>query len=245
MSYTAINNIPSYVGNIIFQAGHGFIVGDVLRFDGVNYVKSFAITLAAASVDGMCAFVMDVNHFYLVQVGTVLNLATAPNNPAGAYVPGAVYYLSDIVPGALTENPGTNRGEGITTCFKAITTTSGYFMANAPQEVDNDIDDWTTVVNNTLMNVKQGYIVNGVGSISFTLPTAFSEGDQIMILGAIGNGWSIIQNAGQSIILNGTTTTPGVAGSLTSNNNWNSVYMIAVNATQWQILSVAGTLTVV
>ena len=58
MSYTAINNIPSYLGTIITQVAHGFQVGNPLRFDGANYQLAKADSLNDAAMCGLCSFVL-------------------------------------------------------------------------------------------------------------------------------------------------------------------------------------------
>lgn len=99
----------------VTQAGHGLVPGDVVRFDGVNYVKALSDTPIHSQVVGICSCVVgDV--FDIVAAGMVEGLA--------GFIPGAFYYLSGTTPGALT----TVSGPLIVPLFIADTANSGYFF---------------------------------------------------------------------------------------------------------------------
>jgi hypothetical protein len=64
--------------------------------------------------------------------------------------------------------------------------------------------------------VNEGYIANRGTLITFTLPATASVGDEFAIAGIGAGGWKVAQNASQYIILEGSTSTVGVGGSLDS-----------------------------
>lgn len=107
---------------------------------------------------------------------------------------------------------------------------------------------WTVVTGATqAMLSGNGYIMNRGTLITATLPATSAVGDEIDIIGKGAGGWTIAQNAGQTIVLGSSTTTTGVAGSLSSTNAKDSFYMICTVAnTEWTIASAPqGNLTVV
>jgi len=63
--------------------------------------------------------------------------------------------------------------------------------------------------------VSTGYIANNAGSVTFTLPATAALGDTFKIVGKGAGGWSIAQNAGQTIRLLASATTTGAGGTLT------------------------------
>lgn len=86
------------IGNIsnfrVSQTAHGFVVGDVLRLSGTDYVKAQADTAVNAEVAGIVSKVIDVNTFKLRIVGRQSGLS--------GLVADTVYYLSHVTAGALT-----------------------------------------------------------------------------------------------------------------------------------------------
>jgi hypothetical protein len=103
---------------------------------------------------------------------------------------------------------------------------------------------WQVVTSNTVMAPNNGYIVNAVGQLTMTLPTTFSAGAEIRIVGYAG-GWTINQNAGQSIAWGRTSTTLGVSGHLTSTLVSDCLDIVAVNAnTTFVVADSNGNITV-
>lgn len=77
------------------QIGHGFSVGDVVRFDSVSdWVKAQADTGANADVFGVVSVVAG-NNFTVVSDGNIAGLS--------GLTAGAVYYLSASTAGVLTD----------------------------------------------------------------------------------------------------------------------------------------------
>jgi len=106
---------------------------------------------------------------------------------------------------------------------------------------------WTDVTGATQsMAADYGYVSNRVaGNVAFTLPATASVGDVMAIAGS-QNGWSIAQNAGQTIHFIGVDTTPGVGGSLTSTGRYDCIDLICIVAnTDFVVRSSVGNITVV
>lgn len=76
--------------------------------------------------------------------------------------------------------------------------------------------NWQVVTTNQTLADNNGYFANGGGQLTFTLPATSSVGDTYEICDMGGNGWTIAQNAGQSITILTDTTTLGASGSITS-----------------------------
>jgi len=74
------------------------------------------------------------------------------------------------------------------------------------------------------MAVNTEYTTNrGAGIVAYTLPAAAAVGDVIEVWGNSANGWSIAQNAGQTIHILGSSTTTGVGGSLASTTQYDCI----------------------
>lgn len=102
-----------------------------------------------------------------------------------------------------------------------------------------------TVVGPTSMAVDHGYIANiaSPSVVGFTLPLTSILGSIICVIGKGSGGWSIAQNAGQSIREVDSVTTVGVGGSVASSEARANLCMVCVTAdTDWIIYSSSGNL---
>lgn len=81
------------------------------------------------------------------------------------------------------------------------------------------------------------YVSNNAALVTLTLPATAPAGSVIRILGLGAGGWTIAQNAGQSITVGGSTSTIGVTGSVASSNQYDTVKLICIVAdTEWSVL---------
>ncbi len=82
---------------------------------------------------------------------------------------------------------------------------------------------------------------------TFILPVTSKFGDKISIIGNGAGGWTLTQNASQAIIIGSSITTAGVAGSISSTNQYDSIELTCVQANLvWQVNSAPqGNITVV
>ena len=105
------------------QTNHGFVIGDLVRFDGTagqqRYVKSIASSATGADVAGIVSSVADANNFTITTGGVVTTLT--------GLTPGATYFLSATVAGTYT----TAEPSAVTAISKpvlmALSTTSAIF----------------------------------------------------------------------------------------------------------------------
>ena len=127
---------------------------------------------------------------------------------------------------ATTGNPGTNT---ITISSTSITHT------------------WTRTAGPAVaMAVDNGYIPTNVALVTLTLPAVSVVGDIVEICGEGAGGWTIAQNAGQQIQFGNLATTVGVAGSISSTNQYDTIRLLCrVANTSWSVLANIGILNVV
>lgn len=91
------------------------------------------------------------------------------------------------------------------------------------------------------------YVANDPGSlVTFTLPAVAPFGTIIQVVGNSSLGWTIAQNAGQSINMGNQTTTIGVGGSTSSSNRYDQITFFCVVASlTWNVTAAVGNLTIV
>ena len=229
---------------LVNQTAHGFTVGEVLRFNGANYVGAQANSVTNSQVVGMVSAVSDVNSFFISQAGYLNNI------PGGVgLVAGTRFYLSPTTPGAITSTAPTADTQIILPIFDADSTTTGYFFNDIGVLINaggGGLFTWSVATINTSMGINKGYIINGAGALTMTLPNAASPGDIVEIAGYSASGWSIAQNAGQTIHFIGMNTTAGAGGSLSSNTRYDTIKLINVVATtDWLVIASEGNITVV
>lgn len=87
----------------VTQAGHGFVVGDVLYLNGSTYTKAIATSSAAAEVVGMVSRVISSSQFDITLSGEVTGLS-------GLTV-GEAYFLSAATAGAITATEPSTIGQ--------------------------------------------------------------------------------------------------------------------------------------
>lgn len=106
---------------------------------------------------------------------------------------------------------------------------------------------WTevTVTGPTAMAVNNGYVANNAGSVGLTMPATAAIGDIIRVAGKGAGGWSIGQNAGQTIHFGDQSSTTGAGGSVASTLQYDALEMVCITAnTDFVVLSSVGNLTV-
>ncbi len=212
MAYSATLLNTNMLADPISQTAHGFSVGDVVRFDGVDFVLAQADSEANAEIVGIVSNIADADTFWISQIGDVFSLTTGP------YVAGTLYYLSPTNAGELTSVKPTTVGQVELPCFIARTTTSGYFFASVGTLIESgSLFAWETITANQTLEVNKGYYINGVGALNdLELPNTASSGDTFILWDIGGNGFTVTQGAGQSIIAGTLTSTIGVGGSIQS-----------------------------
>ena len=85
---------------------------------------------------------------------------------------------------------------------------------------------WTVITDATYdIEVNNGYFANRGGGVVFTLPSTASVGDTFIITNINAGGFSIKQNAGQTIYIGDQSTTTGVDGIVSSTSIGDSVIL--------------------
>jgi hypothetical protein len=103
----------------ITQTAHGFVVGNVLYFNGTNYVLAQADTAAHAEVIGIVSAVVDANHFTLLTDGYITGLS--------GLTAGGVYFVSPTTAGTLANTEPSTIGQISKPLMIADSATSAYF----------------------------------------------------------------------------------------------------------------------
>lgn len=241
MAFSARPSSSNELNQLVNETGHGFAVGDVLRFNGTIFVKAQANSLVNCQGVVIVSLVSSVDSFYVTQIGWV-------NDLTATFVAGTQYYVDPAVAGALTSVQPTSTGQIYLPCFVADDDHSGYFYTSSGIAISSPTEfNWTVVTTNTTLATNNGYFANSAGNINFTLPATFNVGDVIQIAGVSTGSWAVLQNAGQSILVGALgATTIGVGGSLASTNAHDSIELIGYVAnTTLYLKPTEGSITVV
>jgi len=156
--------------------------------------------------------------------------------PRFIYASRAPLIGDNLVPGTqwfdrLTTKIYISRGSGI---WQDLTTTAN----------DSAIT-WNDNATTTTANANNGYIVTS-GNQVITLPTVSKVGDVIEVVLHGGDTWQIAHAPGQSVIINGVTTTAGPGGSITTTDSGQTIKLTCIVAnTKWQTTGLVGNPTVV
>jgi hypothetical protein len=210
----------------------------VLRLSGATYVTAQADSEANAQVIGIVTNVPDVDSFFISQCGYLSGLS--------GLVAGTRYYLSPTIAGTLTATKPTTATQVVLPLLDADSATTGYFFDDIGVLITGGASfSWNTATVSTSMAINQGYIINGAGTLTMTLPATASPGDIIRIVGYSASGWTIAENAGQImhfISTNSTVTT----GSFSNTVRYDCVDLINVVAnTDWVVNGSEGNITIV
>jgi hypothetical protein len=106
---------------------------------------------------------------------------------------------------------------------------------------------WTHVTGTSqTMVAENGYVADNAGLVTLTLPTTATFGSALAVIGKGVGGWLIAQNNGQNIQIGNVSSTGGATGSVSSTNNFDSLYLVCTVAnTTWTCLGAPqGTLTI-
>jgi len=96
------------------------------------------------------------------------------------------------------------------------------------------------------LEANTGYIANNAGLVTLTLPAACAVGDVIEVAGYGAGGWTVAQNASQTIHFGDTDTTTGAGGSLASTNRYDQISLLCtVTNTDFVIRQSIGNITIV
>lgn len=101
---------------------------------------------------------------------------------------------------------------------------------------------WNRISASQALSSNNGYFcISPGGALALSLPAVSSVGDEIEVSLQGSTSWSITQGAGQSIAIGNSTTTVGVGGSLTSNQQGDTVKLVCMTANlKWVVMSSMG-----
>ena len=252
MAYSARPTSTDGLTKLIYQPGHGFVVGEIIYYKAgiVNaYVPAFADAPAHCGSPLMVSIIIDVNNFYATQEGWVTGITSNYGSP---FSTGVQYYLNDVSgglpngPGTLTTTAPTANGHVISALFWADTTSSGYFTSTSGMVIESgQLFNWAIVGVDTPMLVNNGYMTSSLTTLNMTLPALSAVGDIIRITN-LGGNFTVVQIAGQQITFGDDNTTLGAGGSITTASVGDTVELVCYNAnTGWQVLSSMGNFTIV
>lgn len=152
---------------------------------------------------------------------------------------------------AMTDGQLLIGSTGVDPVPAAITAGTGISVSNGAgsvtlSAVGGGVSWQTTSVNVANMAVNNGYacIAPG-GALTLGLPTTAALGSVLRVTLKGATSWQITQAAGQSIRIGSSITTTGVAGSLTSTDQGDSVEIVCTVANlEFLVLSSMGNITV-
>lgn len=176
--------------------------------------------------------------------GGAITIAGGNNITTSAAASTVTVSLDALTDGQLfigdTGNPAT---------AATLTAGTGINIANAAGSITisaTDSVNWEVVTMATGMAVDKGYIANAGGGLAFTLPAVVAVGDTMRITGINAGGWTVAQNAGQTVHFGISSTTTGVGGSLASTATRDSIELVCVVAnTDFNVTSSVGNITIV
>lgn len=175
-----------------------------------------------------------------------LGALTANGIAYGGGTTSAVNWLAEATNGQLPiGSTGTAPALTTLTAGNGITITNG--AGTITIDSDNSGMNWTEVTGTTqAMAVDNGYIANNVALVTLTLPATAVVGDLVQVDGKGAGGWTVAQNAGQTIHFLAQDTTTGAGGSLSSTTQYDCLTLRCITAdTDWVVETVMGNLTVV
>lgn len=145
--------------------------------------------------------------------------------------------LNTVTPTAKNVNFVNGDGIDITGSGDSVTFT----VTQSPLDIQ-----WEVVTGATQnMEDHKGYFANNAGGVAFTLPATSAVGDTFHVSSINAGGWSVLQNAGQTIRFGNSTTTTGVGGSLASTAIGDSIaFVCSVVDTDFVIINSVGNITV-
>ena len=192
------NSASNLVGTLSGSAFTGF-TNAVSLTNGAN--------LFSGSFSGNGGSVTNVN---VTNLTGVLADSQLPNNTA--------YLNSNQLFTANNTFNGTNTFNGVNTFTNLYGNSfSGSFFGNG-------LVGWIVVTGNTVQaSIDHGYLLTNAQNVTVTLPTLINAGDIVRIAGAGFSGWSLAQNAGQSVLGNFVTYGKNWIQTDPNDVNWKSI----------------------
>lgn len=158
----------------VTQTGHGFAVGDVIRFNGTNYVKAKADSPENGEAFGIVEFVAGTT-FIVVTSGKIHGLA--------GMTPGEIYYLSAATAGAITATEPEDVGNVSKPVLQALSASTGLVLHHRGVEIMEEEGGGGDIGENVFGEVPAG-AVNGANA-NFTTANNFVVGSTRVFLNGL------------------------------------------------------------
>lgn len=153
--------------------------------------------------------------------------------------------------GPLTDGQLVVGSTGLTPVAATLTAGTGMAITNGAGTITIGVTGggltWTDVTGTTqALAVNNGYTANNAGLVTLTLPTTAAYGTIIKVCGKGAGGWLIAQNASQLIHYGDVDSSTGVAGSVASTKQYDTLDLLCTVAnTEWTVIGGVGNHTVV
>jgi hypothetical protein len=214
----------------------------------------------ATSVGGVISTVGDGVNIDTNGAGSTVTISLA-NSPviSGSLTVGTTLTVSGLglgvvqtdATGLFSSSAGNNGqvligGNGVAPAWANISPGTGIAITNTSGGITIDTTGggftWHTVGAATQnLSAANGYIANNAGGVAFLLPAAATPGATIKITTINAGGFTVTQNAGQTIHLGVDATTTGVTGFLQSTANYDSIELVCtVTNTTWTVVNSVG-----
>jgi tetrahydromethanopterin S-methyltransferase subunit B len=229
----------------ITQTAHGFVVGNIIGFDGTAYVKAQANNSVNAEATGIVTSVINANSFTFSQSGLITGLS--------GLTPGEVYYLSDSVAGTLTTIEPTAVTSVSKPLLEAVSATSGYYtnFRGTPAQGQTAVIQYGE--NNTITSGQT--IAGGSGFVnitngSFTLPSAGTWEVTYNVFAQSSSAgfrsrFQLVKNSDNSVVPNSYATVVYAAGNYIQESTQTvTIITTASEVYKLQALADNGTVTV-
>jgi len=230
-----IDTMPSpgvFTGTItaaIYLAGTGGARDGIVFGSDTNIYRSAANTLKTddSLIVGTNLSILNAGTFSLYESGSV-NFSS--------FVAGT--QAADIRYTLPTVQPAVNQS------LKATSVSgSGPYDVTLSWATPSGGVDWTDVTGTSQTAAAgNGYLANNAGLVTFTLP-APAVGSIIEIVGVGAGGWTANCASGHTVRLG--TVVSASTGAVSSTNRYDSLKLLGVSTTQWQIIHSVGTLDIV
>lgn len=117
--YSGFSGSSSSQTILVNQPSHGLSLGEIIRFNGTDYLPALADTPENAEVVGIVYQVIDSNNFVYLTEGEILGLS--------GLVPGTVYYLDLYTPGTYSTTDVSQLGAVSKPVLVAVSNTDAFF----------------------------------------------------------------------------------------------------------------------
>lgn len=169
----------------IAQTGHGFSLGEVVRFDGTRYVRAQADIEQNADVIGIVTEIVNANSFEITTSGIITFESGV------TFTTGQAYFLSATQAGKLTTIEPTAVGNISKPLLIALSSTSGLFYNWRGIEITKEVDIDALLplqagnAGNVLMSdgTSAGWrsIAEATATVEVTAPNSFTVGQLVRV----------------------------------------------------------------